>query len=101
MIVSTIWEKRWYSDKKSTSFNGSWSEYILLCKTSFSFGWWLLVSGDGKHSLSIDLGFIAGHVKRKSNSFKLNENLASKPERITVSQIDTKWFLSIGYLLKL
>jgi hypothetical protein len=67
----------------------------------FLLGGGFIVSGDGKHSLSIDLGFIAGHVKRKSNSFKLNENLASKPERITVSQIDTKWFLSIGYLLKL
>lgn len=57
--------------------------------------------GSSAHSLALDLGVVAGHVYRLSNSINLNNTFPEKPDRVTISELDFKRFISIGYVYRL
>lgn len=54
----------------------------------------------GRHALSVDLGFIGGPVRRKSNAINDGDVFSERPETVTVSVMDSSWFVSLGYMLK-
>ncbi|WP_181308275.1 hypothetical protein [Rufibacter sp. XAAS-G3-1] len=51
-----------------------------------------------KHMLALDGGLIAGYVDKHSDKIVVGESYPKVPGNLTVSRIDTGWFLSIGYL---
>ena len=57
-------------------------------------------SAGKKHSISVDIGGIVGHVDRISNAFDLNEEYSQKPENITISELQVGYFIAIGYLFR-
>ena len=63
----------------------------LLFGGGFSYG--------KKHSLALDLGFIAGYVDVKTNSLDLSITYPEAPQT-SITKIDFGGYLSIGYLYK-
>lgn len=57
--------------------------------------------GNTPHSIALDLGLIVGHSERLSNAANTTVNYSIKPERLTVSELDFKLFISLGYVLRL
>lgn len=56
------------------------------------------VSVGRKHNLTFDFGGISGNVNVLSNGFQTGTDYSDKPESVVVSNLQTKFYLSIGYL---
>lgn len=56
------------------------------------------ISIGDRHRLAFDAGIITGYVDRLSNAFSLNQEYGTKPENVVVSQIQSDFFLSLGYI---
>lgn len=65
----------------------------LLLGGGFSFG--------KKHSITLDAGFLAGYVNRKSSIVDFSQTYTVKPENLTVTKLDYSPYLSLGYMYKL
>jgi hypothetical protein len=54
-----------------------------------------------KHSITLDAGFLAGYVDRKSSIVDFSQTYTIKPENLTVTKLDYSPYLSLGYMYKL
>jgi hypothetical protein len=56
------------------------------------------VSVGRKHNLTLDFGGISGNVNVLSNAFQTGTDYSEKPESVVISKLQTKFYMSIGYL---
>lgn len=59
------------------------------------------ISVGKKHSISIDIGLIAGYTDDQSNAIDLETTYDIKPEETTVTKLNFGGFISLGYLFRL
>jgi len=54
-----------------------------------------------KDKLSLSLGLIFGYTDKLSNGYNIEDTLESSPQGLTISKMNTSFYLSIGYLFDL